>query len=82
MTEMSRQFPEGLAYTIQYDTTVFIREGINEVYITLFEAGLLVLIVIMMFLQNWRATLVPATTVPVTIIGGFAAMTLLDSPSI
>ncbi len=77
MKKMRRDFPEGLTYAIHYDTTVFIREGINAVYETLFEAGILVLIVIMVFLQNWRATLVPATTVPVTIIGGFAAMTIL-----
>jgi hydrophobic/amphiphilic exporter-1 (mainly G- bacteria), HAE1 family len=77
MTKMSHDFPEGLKYAIYYDTTVFIREGINAVYTTLFEAGILVLIVITVFLQSWRATLVPATTVPVTIIGGFAAMTLL-----
>ena len=77
MTEMSKDFPEGLTYAIHYDTTVFIREGINAVYETLFEAGILVLIVITVFLQSWRATLVPATTVPVTIIGGFAAMTML-----
>ena len=50
------------------------RESINEVYKTLYEAGILVLLVIMVFLQDWRATLVPATTVPVTIIGAFAAM--------
>ena len=52
-------------------------QTIHDVYKTLFEAGLLVLIVIMVFLQNWRATLVPATTVPVTIIGAFAAMMML-----
>jgi hydrophobic/amphiphilic exporter-1 (mainly G- bacteria), HAE1 family len=56
---------------------VFIQQAIDAVYETLFEAGLLVLLVIMVFLQNWRATLVPATTVPVTIIGAFAAMALL-----
>ena len=50
------------------------KESVNEVYHTLFEAGLLVLVVIVVFLQDWRATLVPATTVPVTIIGAFAAM--------
>jgi HAE1 family hydrophobic/amphiphilic exporter-1 len=77
MAEMSKDFPEGLSYAIYYDTTVFIREGINAVYETLFEAGILVLIVITVFLQSWRATLVPATTVPVTIIGGFAAMAML-----
>ncbi|MBW1916785.1 MAG: multidrug efflux RND transporter permease subunit [Deltaproteobacteria bacterium] len=77
MTEMSRTFPEGLRYEIIYDTTKFIDEAIHAVYTTLLEAGILVLIVIMVFLQNWRAMLVPATTVPVTIIGAFAAMALL-----
>jgi hydrophobic/amphiphilic exporter-1 (mainly G- bacteria), HAE1 family len=77
MDEMSRAFPEGLKFAIHYDTTVFIRQAIHAVYETLFEAGLLVLLVIMVFLQNWRATLVPATTVPVTLIGAFAAMALL-----
>jgi hydrophobic/amphiphilic exporter-1 (mainly G- bacteria), HAE1 family len=77
MAEMSKDFPPGLKYAIQYDTTKFIKEAIDAVYDTLYEAGILVLIVIMVFLQNWRATLVPATTVPVTIIGAFAAMALL-----
>jgi hydrophobic/amphiphilic exporter-1 (mainly G- bacteria), HAE1 family len=77
VAEMSKQFPTGLTYDIRYDTTKFVRQTINDVYMTLFEAGILVLIVIIIFLQNWRATLVPATTVPVTIIGAFAAMALL-----
>jgi len=77
MAEMSKDFPEGLKYAIYYDTTDFIQQAISAVYDTLYEAGILVLIVIMVFLQNWRATLVPATTVPVTIIGAFAAMALL-----
>jgi HAE1 family hydrophobic/amphiphilic exporter-1 len=77
MGQMSQEFPEGLKFGIQYDTTEFISQAIEAVYHTLYEAGLLVLIVIMVFLQNWRATLVPATTVPVTIIGAFAAMALL-----
>ena len=74
MRELSREFPQGLTYGIPFDTTKFVRASINEVYKTLFEAGILVLIVILFFLQDWRATLVPATTVPVTIIGAFAAM--------
>ena len=77
MAEMSQTFPAGLKYAIHYDTTKFIGQAIHAVYETLFEAGILVLIVIMVFLQNWRAMLVPATTVPVTIIGAFAAMALL-----
>ena len=70
----AKSFPQGLAYAIPFDTTQFTRASINEVYQTLYEAAALVLLVIMVFLQNWRATLVPATTVPVTIIGAFIAM--------
>ena len=77
MASMSKGFPPGLIYEIRYDTTKFVRGAIHEVYKTLFEAGILVLIVIVVFLQNWRATLVPATTVPVTLIGAFAAMSML-----
>src|SRR6202043_3863460 len=67
----------GLHYSIPYNTTIFIQNSINEVYKTLWQAGVLVLIVILVFLQNFRATLVPATTVPVTIIGAFAGMAAL-----
>jgi HAE1 family hydrophobic/amphiphilic exporter-1 len=77
MAAMARRFPDGLHYSIPYDTTTFVRDSINEVYKTLYQAGILVLIVILVFLQNFRATLVPATTVPVTIIGAFAAMAAL-----
>ncbi|MBI3798255.1 MAG: efflux RND transporter permease subunit [Deltaproteobacteria bacterium] len=77
MAEMSQSFPQGLKYTSLYDTTLFINQSISAVYVTLGIAGVLVLAVIMMFLQNFRAMLVPATTVPVTIIGAFAAMALL-----
>ncbi len=77
MAVMSKDFPPGLTYSSHYDTTKFVEQAIHDVYITLFEAGILVLIVIVVFLQNWRATLVPATTVPVTIIGAFAAMMML-----
>jgi hydrophobic/amphiphilic exporter-1 (mainly G- bacteria), HAE1 family len=71
---MSKDFPEGLKYSIRFDTTRFVRGAVTKVYETLFEAGILVLLVIMLFLQSFRALLVPATTVPVTIIGAFAAM--------
>ena len=74
VADMGKDFPEGLKYTIRYDTTKFVRESISSVYETLIEAALLVLIVIMVFLQSTRALLVPATTVPVTIIGAFGAM--------
>ncbi|HIH8952217.1 TPA: efflux RND transporter permease subunit [Legionella pneumophila] len=77
VAKMAKQFPPGLEYSIPFDTTVFVKASIEEVYKTLFEAGVLVLIVIIVFLQNFRASLVPATTVPVTIIGTFFAMLLL-----
>ena len=77
LTKMAKQFPPGLTYSVPFDTTIFVKASVNEVYKTLFEAGILVLVVIVLFLQNFRATLVPATTVPVTIIGAFAAMYLL-----
>ena len=77
MADMSRKFPEGLNYAIRYDTTIFVREAISSVYQTLVIAGVLVLIVILLFLQNLRAMLVPATTVPVTIIGAFIALAAL-----
>ncbi len=74
MQALAKEFPEGVEYTIPFDTTIFVQQAIDEVYKTLFEAAILVLIVILVFLQDWRAMLVPATTVPVTIIGAFAAM--------
>lgn len=77
MKELSREFPKGLAYSIPFNTTIFVSQAIHEVYKTLIEAAVLVLIVILLFLQDWRAMLVPATTVPVTIIGAFAAMAAL-----
>ena len=77
MAELSKNFPPGLEFKIPFDTTKFVSASIDEVYITLLEAGALVLIVILVFLQDWRAILVPATTIPVTIIGAFAAMAAL-----
>lgn len=75
--ELSESFPKGMQWDIPFDTTIFVSSAIHEVYKTLFEAGVLVLIVILVFLQDWRAVLIPATTVPVTIIGTFAIMPLL-----
>jgi hydrophobic/amphiphilic exporter-1 (mainly G- bacteria), HAE1 family len=77
MKALSAGFPPGLIYGVPFDTTRFVNESIHEVYKTLYEAAILVLIVILVFLQDWRAMLVPATTVPVTIIGAFAAMAAL-----
>lgn len=77
VAKMAKRFPPGLTYSIPFDTTTFVNASITEVYKTLFEAGILVLLVIIVFLQNFRASLVPATTVPVTIIGTFFAMFML-----
>ncbi|MFO1056341.1 MAG: multidrug efflux RND transporter permease subunit [Dongiaceae bacterium] len=77
MAALAKRFPEGLRYSIPYDTTLFVTASIDEVYTTLYQAGILVLVVILIFLQNFRAMLVPATTVPVTIIGAFAGMAAL-----
>jgi HAE1 family hydrophobic/amphiphilic exporter-1 len=77
MERIKPTLPDGLEYNIPFDTTKFVDAAIHEVYLTLAEAGILVLVVILVFLQSWRALLVPATTVPVTIIGAFAFMPLL-----
>ena len=77
IAEMSKSFPEGLNYTIRYDTTRFVRDAVSHVYETIFEAAVLVFLVILMFLQNFRAMLVPMVTVPVTLIGAFTAMGML-----
>src|SRR4029450_1796836 len=77
MQVLAKAFPQDVTYDTPFDTTKFVSESINEVYKTLIEAGLLVLVVILIFLQDWRAMLVPATTVPVTIIGAFAALAAL-----
>jgi len=74
MKALAAAFPQGVTWTIPFDTTKFVGAAIHDVYKTLIEAALLVLVVILVFLQDWRATLVPATTVPVTIIGAFAAI--------
>lgn len=74
MKELSTRFPKGMEYTIVYDTTMFVRESIHEVLETLFIAVLLVFAVIYIFLQNWRSTLIPAVTIPVSLIGTFAVL--------
>jgi len=74
MTEMSAFFPEGLEYSIPYDTTMFVDASIKQVYITLIEATLLVSLVLFLFLQDWRATLIPAVTIPVSLVGTLAVM--------
>jgi multidrug efflux pump len=77
MKRLEASFPEGVEYRIVYDTTVFIDESIHEVYKTLIEAIILVFIVVLVFLQNWRATVIPMIAVPVSLIGTFAVMAML-----
>ncbi len=77
MDELSLNFPDGVAYEVLYDTTKFIEVSIEEVVKTLIEAVVLVVLVIFLFLQNWRATLIPTIAVPVSIIGTFAGMYVL-----
>jgi len=74
MDELAERFPDGLKYEIVYDTTPFIHESINEVFKTLRDAIILVAIVVLIFLQNWRAALIPLIAVPVAIVGTFAVM--------
>ncbi|WP_269540628.1 efflux RND transporter permease subunit [Cerasicoccus fimbriatus] len=78
MKELEKSFPPGLAYDIIYDPTVFISESIDAVFHTILEAIVLVVIVIIVFLQSWRASLIPLTAIPVSLIGTFAAMAALD----
>jgi len=72
-----KSFPPGMDFLILYDSTVFVRSSIHEVTLTLFEATGLVILVVFLFLQNWRATLIPLLTVPVAIVGTFALFPLL-----
>ncbi len=74
MKELKKDFPEGLDYRIAYDTSAFIRESIRAVIHTLIVAILLVVFVVVLFLQNWRASVIPLVSVPVSLIGAFAAM--------
>jgi multidrug efflux pump len=74
MKELAQRFPEGIDYRIAYDTTPYISESINEVFKTLRDAVLLVALVVLVFLQNWRSAIIPLIAVPVAIIGTFAAM--------
>ncbi|MBN9122351.1 MAG: multidrug efflux RND transporter permease subunit [Planctomycetes bacterium] len=74
MAELRPRFPENVTYEIAYDTTPFIDESIHEVFVTLRDAVVLVAIVMLVFLQSWRAALIPLAAVPVAIVGTFAAM--------
>jgi hydrophobe/amphiphile efflux-1 (HAE1) family protein len=77
LTQLSGRFPQGLSYSIAYDTTRFVEVSIREVLKTLAEAMVLVFLVVFVFLQNWRATLIPTVAVPVSLIGTFAGLYLL-----
>ena len=74
MEELKKNFPQGLDYRIVYDPTVFVRDSIKAVVHTLLEAVLLVVLVVILFLQTWRASIIPLLAVPVSIVGTFAAM--------
>lgn len=75
--QASASFPEGVNYSVLYDTTEFISRSISEVIVTLFQAVGLVILVVFLFLQNWRATLIPSIAIPVSLIGTFAVMAVL-----
>lgn len=77
MKEISRDFPEGLDYEIPFDITSYISQSIHEVYKTLFEALLLVILVVFLSLQSWRASLVPLVAVPISLVGTFGVMLVL-----
>lgn len=74
MEELAKSFPEGVAYNVTLDTTDVIHASIDEVMVTFFETTLLVILVIFLFLQNWRAVIIPCITIPVSLIGTFAVM--------
>ena len=76
LAELKKNFPPGVDYRVIYDTTLFARESIQAVVQTLFEAVLLVVLVVIVFLQNWRASIIPLLAVPVSLIGTFAVMKL------
>jgi multidrug efflux pump len=77
MEELKHDFPKGIDYRLVYDTTVFIDESVKSVFHTLIEAIVLVFIVVLVFLQNWRTTLIPMVAVPVSLVGTFACMAIL-----
>ncbi|MDH4981923.1 multidrug efflux RND transporter permease subunit [Hyphomicrobium sp. D-2] len=74
MARLAERFPKGLEYRIVYNPTEFIEESIDELYITIAEAVFLVIIVVLLFLQTWRATIIPLVAIPVSLIGTFAVM--------
>jgi multidrug efflux pump len=78
MRELRERFPPGIQYDIVYDTTPFIKESVNEVFETLFDAVMLVALVVLVFLQNWRSSLIPLVAVPVAVVGTFAVMAAMN----
>jgi HAE1 family hydrophobic/amphiphilic exporter-1/multidrug efflux pump len=72
MDKLGKGFPQGLEWSIPFDTTKFVEASISQVYRTLIEATLIVFIIIFIFLQNWRATIIPAVAIPVSLIGTLA----------
>jgi len=77
MERLATRFPNDLAYQVTYDTTLYVETSIREVVITLFQALALVILVVFVFLQDWRSTLIPAIAIPVSLIGTFAALLAL-----
>jgi len=77
MAKLAERFPDGLEYVVPYDTTAFIDRSMEEVKVTLFQAVALVILVVFLFLQNWRATIIPTLAIPVSLVGTFAFMLLM-----
>ncbi len=77
MEKLSQRFPDGLEYVVPYDTTEFIYRSMEEVKVTLYQAVGLVILVVFLFLQNWRATIIPTLAIPVSLVGTFAFMILM-----
>ena len=77
MADLAKSFPEGVSYEVVYDPTIFVRDSIRAVIKTLLEAVVLVVVVVVLFLQTWRASIIPLLAVPVSIVGTFAVLLLL-----
>jgi hydrophobe/amphiphile efflux-1 (HAE1) family protein len=77
MDRLAPTFPQGIHYSVPFDTTLFVSESVHEVVVTLVGAGLLVLLVVFIFLESWRATLIPMIAVPVSLVGAFSAFVAL-----
>ncbi|MEA2789041.1 MAG: hypothetical protein QOG73_1447 [Acetobacteraceae bacterium] len=77
MQDLSKEFPQGLKYDIVYDTTLFIAQSVHEVLITILEAVALVVVVVILFLQTWRASIIPIVAIPISLIGTFTILSAL-----